>query len=136
MIADIVSCLTLLYRFRGYEPQAITPATLYRWLRQFNRVDRPTALLLLKHVNYFNKQRVINVLLDQNAALHEKLATEGITPDRMVYVHIDEPGSSSSLMLNLLRNRANLERLACKFIDASNPSALEALLKREVKMSR
>ncbi len=130
MIFSAVRSLRLLFRLKGYEPQPITPSTLYRWLNQFEAADRSAVLTLLENVTFFNKERVVRSLLDQNAALHEKLSIEGINPDHIIYVHIDEPGSSNSIMINLLRNRANLQRLDCRFVDASNPAkVLEWIVK-------
>lgn len=109
---------------RGYEPQPVTPRSLYRWLNQFDPEFRGAAVSLLLHVTYFDKIEVTRSLVHKNSVLMDELEIAGIPPDHIIYVHISEPGSSSSLMLNLLRNAANLERLDCKFVDASNQEAL------------
>src|SRR6185369_10284007 len=41
-------------------------------------------------------------------------------PEKIIYVQIDDAGSSSPVMLNYLRNRAGLERLGCKLVDSNN----------------
>ncbi len=85
-------------------------------------------MALLQHVVYFNKPEVTRSLLHQNGVLLNELHEAGIPPDHVIYVHIDNPGSSSSLMLNLLKNAGNLERLGCHFVDAGNQERLLSLM--------
>ncbi len=121
MLTEFAKCCGFLYKFRGYEPQPVTPTTLIRWLRQFDRADRLAALSLLDNVIFYNKNRITQVLVNQNQALLSRLETEGVPFENVIYVHIDDPGSSSSLMINLLRNKANLERRNWNIMDSSNP---------------
>ncbi|HTR25011.1 MAG TPA: hypothetical protein VMI10_13605 [Terriglobales bacterium] len=128
MFTRFAKCCKFLHKFRGYEPQPVTPITLYRWLRQFEADERDVAVALLDHVIFYNKQRLIKALVNQNAALLDRLKLDGIPIERVIYVHIDEPGSSSSIMINLLRNKANLERLGWNILDASNPKRIVDLI--------
>jgi len=128
ILTELAKCCWFLHKFRGYEPQAVTPTTLYRWLRQFEGADRRVALSLLDHVIFYNKNRLTRALVNQNAALLNRLRLEGIPIQRVIYVHIDEPGSSSSVTINILRNKTNLERLAWNIVDASNPQGIVDLI--------
>lgn len=121
ILTEFAKCCGFLIKFRGYEPQPVTPNTLIRWLWQFEPVDRRAALSLLDNVIFYNRSRITKALVNQNEALLSRLETEGIPFKNVIYLHIDEPGSSSSLMINLLRNKANLERRNWNVIDASNP---------------
>jgi hypothetical protein len=128
MLFEFAKCCLFLHKFRGYEPQPVTPTTLYRWLRQFESADRRVALSLLDHVIYYSKNRMIKALVNQNTALLDRLSVEGIPIQNVIYVHIHEPGSSSSVTINLLRNKANLERLGWNIADAANPQNIVDLI--------
>jgi len=118
-------------KFYGYEPRAVTPLNLLRWLRQFPREDRVSALRVLDKVVYFNKNRIVTALLDHNAAIQRALLDRGLGPDHIAYVHIDTPGSSSSIMMNLLRNKGNLQRLPSLILDANDPQKLIDFIQRK-----
>ncbi len=47
-----------------------------------------------------------------------RLKGAGLPPKKLIYVQVHDAGSSSPVMLNLLRDAANLERLGCQFVDA------------------
>jgi hypothetical protein len=47
----------------------------------------------------------------------KRLSDAGLPPRKLIYVQVHDAGSSSPVMLNLLRDAANLERLGCKFVD-------------------
>jgi hypothetical protein len=60
------------------------------------------------------------VLVEQNEALMERLVKDGLRPDQFIYVQVHDAGSSSPVMLNMLRDSAHLERRRCKFLDSNN----------------
>jgi hypothetical protein len=105
-------------RFRDYKPQSVTFGTTTRWIRQFEKQDRKNAALLLDKVIYLSEAKTRQILVEQNAALMKRLAEAGLPPKKLIYVQVHDAGSSSPVMLNLLRDAAGLERLGCRFIDA------------------
>jgi len=106
------------WRFRGYEPQPVTVKTVCRWVGQFSPPDRKYLPTLLKHIRYVDEQETRRILFDLNRQLVERLANEGIPIEKIIYVQVDEAGSSSPFMLGLLKNDARLDRLDCKFVDS------------------
>lgn len=107
-------------RFADYRPQPVTPQRLDAWIRQFSEKDAKAALTLLDHIIYLSEKTVEQILVDQNRALVAYLRKAGITPEHTNYVSVHEAGSSSPVMLNLLRDAARLERTGCLFIDGNN----------------
>jgi len=131
MLLSLLRSCRFVGKFYGYEPRAVTPLNLHRWLRQFPPEDRSAALTVLDKVVYFNKKRVVESLLDHNAAIQKTLQDRGLGPDKIAYVHIDTPGSSSSIMMHLLRNKGNLQRLPSLILDANDPQKLIEFIQRK-----
>src|SRR5687768_2400458 len=102
--------IRLFWKFRDYQPKKITFKTLLSWLSQFDKADRAAALKLIASVNYLNEAEVRRILSKQNDALLRHLNESGIPPKNVIYVSIDTAGSSSAVMLNLLRDASHLER--------------------------
>jgi hypothetical protein len=50
----------------------------------------------------------------------ERLAAVGVPPDNIIYVQVDEAGSSSAVMLNMLRDVAGLQQRGCRFLDSKD----------------
>jgi len=92
MLLSLLRSCRFVGKFYGYEPRAVTPLNLHRWLRQFPPEDRSAALTVLDKVVYFNKKRVVESLLDHNAAIQKTLQDRGLGPDKIAYVHIAYPG--------------------------------------------
>lgn len=107
-------------RFVDYRPQSVTVGRLEAWIRQFGKDDVRSAFRLLDHIVYLSEQTVETILVDQNRALVAKLGKAGIPPDHTIYVSVHDAGSSSPVMLNLLRDAARLERTKCHLIDGNN----------------
>ena len=57
---------------------------------------------------YLSEKNVKNILIEQNEALMERLTQAGLTPHQLIYVQVHDAGSSSALMLNMLRDEARL----------------------------
>ncbi|MEY2550135.1 MAG: hypothetical protein QOG12_279, partial [Verrucomicrobiota bacterium] len=56
MLREYWECGKALVRFRGYEPQPVTPKTFIRWLHQYpDPVDRGYLLSLLRNVKYIGR---------------------------------------------------------------------------------
>jgi hypothetical protein len=64
------------------------------------------------------------ILVNQNTELMKRLGDVGLSAKKLIYVSFHEAGSSSPVMLNLLRDSANLERLGCRMIDGRNTLGL------------
>lgn len=106
------------WRFHDYKPSPVTFSRAKKWIEQFNNEDRRTAKILLERVVYLSEKTTRNILVQQNQALMNRLATVGLAPDKLIYVQVHDAGSSSPVMLNLLRDAAGLDRLGCHFVDA------------------
>jgi hypothetical protein len=104
-------------RFRGYKPQPLSLLSASRWISQFEKKDRGLAEQLLDNVIYLSEATTREILLTQNAALVKRLREAGLPAKSLIYVSVHEAGSSSPVMLNLLRDAAFLEKLGCRLID-------------------
>jgi hypothetical protein len=105
-------------RFRDYKPQPLSLLSGRRWIRQFDKKDRDLAEQLLDNIIYLSEANTRKILVDQNAALMRRLLAAGLSPKQFIYVQVHDAGSSSPVMLNLLRDAAGLERMGCKFMDS------------------
>jgi hypothetical protein len=124
---EIVRALRILGRFPDYRPQPVTWIRTLRWLRQFEANDRRGIRLLLDHIIYFTEEIVRKALVEQNEALMRRLIEVGLQPEKFIYVQVHEAGSSSPVMLNLLRDAAGLEQRGCRFVDANDTLGLNKL---------
>lgn len=111
-------------RFNDYKPRPLTWLAAKRWVMQFDKKDRRLAEKLLDNVIYLSESRTREILVEQNAALMRRLFTAGLKPKQLIYVQVHDAGSSSPVMLNLLRDAAGLERMGCHFVDAHNSMLL------------
>src|ERR1035441_8717750 len=104
-------------RCHDYKPRPLKWSSVREWAKQFKK-DRRLAERLIDNVIYISESRTREILVGQNAALMKRLETAGVPPKKLIYVQVHDAGSSSPVMLNLLRDAANLDRLGCKFLDA------------------
>ncbi len=107
-----------LFHLRGYEPQPVTPVALWAWLQQFPSAERGILLRLILSIQVIRKHEAVRIALDKNQQILAALAEDGIGPERVIYTSLDETASSSHVMLNELRNHANLTRRKAKFCDS------------------
>jgi hypothetical protein len=114
-------------RFHGYLPQPVTWKSFRRWIRQFNPDDRKHVSRLLNDIIYLSEAAVKRLLVEQNDALMRRLANAGLPPEKLIYVQVHEAGSSSPVMLNLLRDAVGLEQRGCRFLDANDTLGLNRL---------
>ena len=110
-------------RFHDYKPQPLQWMSVREWTKQFKK-DWRLAERLLDNIVYISESRTRDILVNQNAALMRRLAAAGLPPKKLIYVQVHDAGSSSPVMLNLLRDAANLERMGCKFVDARDTMRL------------
>ena len=117
-ISALARYMRLVWRFRGYRPKPVTIRGLREWVSQFAKQDRPIALDVLERVEYLTEREVKKVLVEQNETLLKKLQADGIPPKNIIYVSIDKAGSSSAVMLNILRDACHLERRGFHLLDS------------------
>jgi hypothetical protein len=91
-----------------------------RWLYQFKRRDRKLLRKLLDHVVYYSEANVSKALVRINKNLLERLHTSGVQEENVIYVQVHEAGSSSPVMLNMLRDRALLQKGRYIFLDSKD----------------
>src|SRR5271169_4020714 len=100
---ELVRTLRNLGRYPDYRPQPVTWSGVIRWMRQFKPDDRRAIRLLLDYIVYFSEEMVRKALVEQNEALMKRLLGAGLQPEKLIYVQVHEAGSSSPVMLNILR---------------------------------
>lgn len=108
------------HRFSGYKPQPVTIKSVAKWLNQFDEKDRLAIMQLLRQITYLSEKETENLIVTLNAKLLERLSVAGISLKNVIYMQVHDPGSSSVVILNMLRDRARLERQGCYFIDSKN----------------
>ncbi|MGB2652140.1 MAG: hypothetical protein WAN62_00020, partial [Candidatus Acidiferrum sp.] len=97
------------WRFRDYKPLPVTFGRAKKWLEQFRGKDRRAAGVLLEKVVYLSEKTTRSILVQQNHTLMNRLAAAGLPADKLIYVQVHDAGSSSPVMLNLLRDAAGLD---------------------------
>jgi len=115
-----------LRRFPDYQPQRVTIKSLCKWLVQFEAPDRPVVLELLQHITYVSAADTKRALLEINSGLFERFEANGVPLANVIYVQFADAGSSSGLMLNMLRDGALLEQKRCRFLDGNDVRGLSA----------
>lgn len=104
-------------RFRDYHPQPVSMVSVSRWIQQFEKGDRKLAWQLLTRVIYLSERETKNILLHQNKILMENLLKAGLPSKKLIYIQTDDAGSSSPMMLGMLRDIAGLIQRGCKLLD-------------------
>ena len=117
-IAALVKCLRLVWKFRGYKPKPVTVRGLTEWINQFEKKDRAVIFNILESVEYLTERDIKRALVHQNESLLKELDSSGIPPKNIIYVSIDKAGSSSAVMLNILRDACHLERRGYQLLDS------------------
>ena len=103
-------------QLRGYKPQPITPSGVLRWVRQFP-IDLQIELVkLAANLRFLSETETTSWLVSLNNGVLERLRDDDIDISSVIYVSTDTPGSSSGVMLNLVRDHANLERRRAIFL--------------------
>ena len=114
-------------RFHDYNPQHVSVGSVSRWMNQFKtKGDLRLACSLLKKVIYFSEAETKRILLQQNKALMEDLQKAGLPARKLIYLSTDDAGSSSPMMLGMLRNFAGLEQRGCKLLDGRDAMGINA----------
>lgn len=127
MLFHLFHTLLLIPRYRGYKPQPVTIKSTIRWLKQFDRKDWGLILSFLSHIVYFTSKHTESILLELNQQIIDRLKIDGLEYKDIIYVQIHDAGSSSPVMLNIIRDRALLERRGCSFVDGNDVRKLYKL---------
>lgn len=117
---DFCCAILSVLRYRDYRPQPLSFSRVRRWLQQFDRRDRKYVRRLLKSVIYLPEKTVRQTLIEQNEALTTRLAAAGLQSHQLIYVSVHEAGSSSGVMLNMLRDAVHLDQRGCVLLDAKD----------------
>src|SRR5208283_2332563 len=120
----IIHSIRAALRFRGYKPKPLSILSARRWAQQFDKNDRVLAEKLLDGVIYITESETREILVKQNDDLMSRLKVAGLPAKKLIYVSVHDAASSSSVMLNMLRDSANLERRGCKIIDGRDTLGL------------
>lgn len=113
-------------RLRGYEPSKVTVMSVMRWARQFPSSYRTELIRLAARLRLITEREIISSLLELNSRVTEALRADGVSERNIIYVTTDTAGSSSGVMLDLLRRRANLELKGATFLHAGEGEAIQA----------
>jgi len=117
-------------RFHDYQPQHVTVASATRWMKQIDKKDLKLAWKLLDKVIYLSEAETKKILVHQNSVLMSNLHKAGLPPKKLIYVQTDDAGSSSPMMLGILRNAAGLEQLGCTLLDGRDAFGINEATKR------
>jgi hypothetical protein len=104
-------------RYHDYGPQPVSVASINKWKKQLNKTDRKLAWKLLQEVIYFSEAETKRILVRQNKALMNNLVKAGLSTKKLIYLQTDDAGSSSPVMLGMLRDAARLQQRGCKLVD-------------------
>ena len=120
-------CWRIKRRFYDYKPQPVTVVSIKTWLQQFKENDKKALFALLDKVVYLSEKNIEKLLIELNNSLLDRLNESQIPPKNIIYMQIHEAGSSSPVILNMIRDRALLEQKGCHFIDSKDVRALNKL---------
>lgn len=127
----LLQSLKAALRFRDYKPQHVSIASATRWLNQMETTeDLRLACKLLDKVIYLSESETLKILLHQNRLLMSNLHKAGLPPKKLIYLQTDDAGSSSPMMLGMLRNAAGLEQLGCNLLDGRDIFGINETSKR------
>jgi hypothetical protein len=124
---DLFYAIWAAWKYRGYLPQPVTVAGVRDWITQFDRNDRMYVRQLLRHVIYLTESTVKQILVEQNDLILRRLIGAGLQPHQIIYMQVHEAGSSSPVMLNMLRDTARLEQRGFSFLDAKDERGIADL---------
>lgn len=119
MIVAKLGCYLLSkFKFHDYAPQPITYKTVSGWLDQFGGRTPSDLFTLLRKVKYVSERETRHALSTLNRELLRHLKARGIPSKNVIYIQIDDAGSSSHWVLNMMRNDDRLEGLGCTLLDS------------------
>ena len=101
-----------------------------RWLKPYKRSERAALLKLLDTVLYLTEEQTRDILVALNNSLLARLNGSGIKPADVIYVQVHDAGSSSPVMLNILKDYSHLEKLGCHLVDSKDAVAFANLFRQ------
>lgn len=116
-----------LFHFRGYRPQRVTLLSLWRWLSQFPFSSGLGLLSTLDHVIYLSEDETQHTLASLNQGILSRLESDGYGIESVIYLSFDTAGSSSPVVLNLLRDAENLERRGAHLLSSQDIRGLKSV---------
>ncbi|WP_420454144.1 phosphoribosyltransferase-like protein [Rubrivirga sp.] len=105
-------------KFPGYRPRYVDSKVILDWAIQFPKPARSRVLGLLDHIIYVSEEDATDSLRQLNNRIVTSLGRDGVGIPNIIYIQIDDAGSSSPVMLSMLKNVCNLERLGALFKDS------------------
>lgn len=123
----LVAWWLILTRFKHYKPRPVSTSIFRRWIQQFPHHVWGHLAFLLSKVIFITEEQARLAIVALNEKIIEKLDADGIGPKQIIYIQIDAAGSSSPVMLNMLRDTANLSRRGFKLIDSKDINGLQKL---------
>lgn len=118
MLPDLWFAVETAWRFRDYRRKNVTPAAVLRWLNQFPAADHRCLRNLVRRIKYIPEADLGKHLVTAYQKLTAFLKESGFTKQQVIFLSFDQAGSSSSTMLNLLRDEAHLESQDFHILDA------------------
>lgn len=126
-LRELAFSIYICHRLRGYRPKKINLKNTLSWIRQFPAEDRSLIFKATKHIKYVSEKSFAQQLVQRNNTLLSYLKSKEIRTENIIYVSISDAGSSSHVVLNMLRDLAGLDRLGCKLVDANSIEKLTEL---------
>ena len=96
-------------------------------MNQFPRECRDDAARLAANLVFLSQKQIISELTRLNAEIEERLVADGVSPNNIVYVALDDPPSSSPAMCRLLRDQGGMS--GRKFLAATSVSDINRATK-------
>ncbi len=119
-IQQIPNYIRAYWRLREYKASKVTLPGIRRWVKQFPSEHRADLIRLAANLRFISERDVIRSLIQLNGQILRALSADGVLLDSVIYITTDKPGSSSEIMLGLLRDHGNLERQKATFLHSSN----------------
>ena len=113
------------YKLRGYQPKRVTLRAVMLWARQFPKGYRNELVRLVAKFQFVSEEETARHLVELNRKVLNALKEDGLSEKNVIYIATDTAGSSSGVMLDLLRRRANLERAGAKFLHSGEGEAIQ-----------
>lgn len=126
-LSTILRCIRVARRLKAYEPKRVRFLSLVQWLQQFPKRYHTSLIKLADHIRFVTKDDTVGFLTRVNEQILDSLRQDEVGLDRrnVIYVTTDKAGSSSGVMLNLLRDHGNLERRGAVFLDSNDIQAIQ-----------
>ena len=107
-------------KFVDYRPQPITWNVIKCWLGPYTSSERRLLYKMLCNIRYYTTKETEEALMRANHRVLTQLRSDGLRLDQVIYMQVHDAGSSSGVMLNLLRDAEKLERSGCRFVDSNS----------------